>query len=74
LPTLRLQKCASLLIIRKLLLMLPAIKLDHYFLLNAREIGDVFSNWVLTAKSMTRKLLAAHSPPEHTLGIGHGTA
>ena len=59
LPALCLQKNASLFVIHKLFLMLSSIKLNRYFLLNAREVGDVFPDGMLTAKTLTIKLLAS---------------
>jgi len=46
-------------VILNLFLMLTAIDLDHYFLLNADKISDVLSYRMLAAETVTIKLLAS---------------
>ena len=53
-----LQKSIPLFIVIKTFLMLTTIKFNHYFLLNAGEIGNVLSNRVLAAKTVAVKLFS----------------
>jgi hypothetical protein len=59
LPTLFLQEGSPPFVIVNLFLMLTAIDLDHYFLLNAGKISDVLPYGVLAAETVAVKLLAS---------------
>lgn len=50
------QISATLFVMCKLFLMLSTIELDHYFLFDADEIGNVLSDGMLAAKTMAIQL------------------
>ena len=54
-----------------MILVLPAIKFNHYFPFYTREIDNVLSNGMLAAKPMAIKLFYSQCPPKQTFGIRH---
>ncbi len=61
----------SLFVVILLLLMLSAIQLDYELFFDTGEIGNVFSDRILAAKSVAVKLFAPQCLPQHALDIGH---
>lgn len=54
--------------------MLATIEFDYYFLLNTGKIGNVWSDWVLTAKTMAVELFSSYCIPEQAFDISHFTS
>jgi len=64
----------SLLIVCKLFLMLPAIKLYHKVLFNTGEIRNVLPYRMLATETVPVELLSPQRTPKQSLDICHVTA
>ena len=54
--------------------MLAAIDFDNQAMLDAHEVENVRTKWVLAAKAQVGELVFAQMKPESMLGIGHVAA